>query len=80
MSRCSTTQHTTQLNVRAPISNIITHHAEDGSGIGSAIIAGEFYTLSHAGFILTSGPSDDEEEERRRTVPKLLIEQTHFPP
>ena len=63
-----------------PFSNIVTHHAEDGSGIGSAIIAGEFYTSIRAESILTTDPSDDEEEEGGRTVPKLLIEQTHFPP
>ena len=26
------------------VSNIITHHAEDGSGVGSAIIAGKSTT------------------------------------
>ena len=26
--------------------NIVTHHAEDGSGVGSAIIAGQLHTFS----------------------------------
>jgi len=41
--------HVTQLSDRTPVSNIVTHHAEDGSGIGSAIIAGEFHTLIACG-------------------------------
>jgi len=68
------------LKIWFPLSNVITHHAEDGSGIGSAIIAGESPTSEpNAVFVLTSDTSDDEEEERGRTVPKLLINQIHFP-
>jgi len=29
--------------------NIVTHHAEDGSGVGSAIIAGEWHFYGQAG-------------------------------
>jgi hexokinase len=29
--------------IRAAARNIVTHHAEDGSGMGAALIAGESY-------------------------------------
>ena len=31
-----------------PCRQVVTHHAEDGSGVGSAIIAGEFPALHFA--------------------------------
>ena len=79
MSRSGTTHHHST-KCPDPFSNIVTHHAEDGSGIGSAIIAGEYSTSIHAECILTTNPSDDEEEKDGRTVPELLIEKTNFPP
>lgn len=80
MSRSDIICRVDSLKIWLPFSNIVTHHAEDGSGIGSAIIAGELPTSSlNVVFVLNSDPSDDEEEERGRTVPKLLIKQIHFP-
>lgn len=58
---------------------IVTHHAEDGSGIGSAIIAGELPALLRAGLNLTCDPSDDEEEEGGRTVSELLRKSIQSP-
>jgi hypothetical protein len=45
--------------------NIITHHAEDGSGVGSAIIAGAYIWLVAQHWILTSvlGISHDEDPQ-----------------
>ena len=72
MRRNGTAYDVTWLNVRFIFRGIVTHHAEDGSGIGSAIIAGELPALLRAGFNLTCDPSDDEEEEGERTVSELL--------
>ena len=81
VSRSDATYRVTWPNIWFPFSNIVTHHAEDGSGIGSAIIAGKLYASSlRRRFALTCGPSDDEAEEGSRTVPKLLIEPTRSPP
>lgn len=41
MSGSGRMYHIVRLSLRLTFSNIVTHHAEDGSGIGSAIIAGK---------------------------------------
>ena len=56
------------------LSNITTHHAEDGSGVGSAIIAGKLMTayLSLRGH-LTNFYSHDQNPKGRRLVRSCLI-------
>lgn len=54
-------------------SNILTHHAEDGSGVGSAIIAGECIPLNRSD---RPEPdlvrSYDQGQEGRGPVPERL--------
>jgi hypothetical protein len=40
--------------------NIVTHHAEDGSGVGSAIIAGESSNASLVDHNVTTGFTADD--------------------
>lgn len=50
----------------SPFRNIVTYHAEDGSGVGSAIIAGACGDLLGQPMrrLTHSFPSYDEEQER----------------
>lgn len=67
---------------------IVTHHAEDGSGVGSAIIAGKSAGVRHADYsrsgwqrcyhVLILVLSYDEGEEGQGLLHGLLIVATRF--
>ena len=63
-----------RLSAIKPCSNIITHHAEDGSGVGSAIIAGQWsHLLSLLVPAAYANASYDKEQERCWIAPSCLI-------
>ena len=51
------------------VRNIVTHHAEDGSGVGSAIIAGKLLVCPRVRSFMFF--SDDEAEKGSRNSPRV---------